>query len=189
MSHLVQRDDIVDYQTYSDTRDETRAAAMQAKKPRRIHVGEHLTMLFENRTTLTYQIQEIMRAERIAREADIQNEIDTYNEMLGGPGDLGCVLLIEIDDVDERSLKLREWLGLQEHIYALMPDGSKVYAGYDPAQVGKDRISAVQYLMFHVGEETPVGFGSDFERLSAEVTLTDEQREALSADLAATHGR
>lgn len=187
MSYLVQRSDIVDYQTYGDTRDETRKSAMAAKKPRRIHLGEFLTMLFENRATLTYQIQEIMRAERIAREADIQAEIDTYNEMLGGPGDLGCVLLVEIDDVDERAVKLEEWLGLQEHIYALMPDGTKVFATFDPSQVGDDRISAVQYLKFPVGDEAPVGFGTDFDALREEMLLSDEQRAALRADLEATH--
>lgn len=188
MSHLVQRSDIVDYQTYGDTRDDARAAAMAAKKPRRVHLGEYLTMLFENRETLIYQIQEIMRAERIAREADIQAEIDTYNEMLGGPGDLGCVLLIEIDDVEKRALLLKEWLGLQEHIYALMADGSKVFATFDPSQVGEDRISAVQYLKFHVGDEAPVGFGTDFDALREEMLLSDDQRAALATDLAATQG-
>ena len=64
MSHLVQRSDIVDYQTYGDTREQTRTAALAAKRPRRVHLGEYLTMLFENRETLIYQIQEIMRAER-----------------------------------------------------------------------------------------------------------------------------
>jgi hypothetical protein len=187
MSHLVQRSDIIDYQTYGDTRDETRKIAMAAKKPRRVHLGGYLTMLFENRATLTYQIQEIMRAERIAREADIQTEIDTYNDMLGGPGDLGCVLLVEIDDVEERAVKLREWLGLQEHIYAQMADGSKVFASFDPSQVGEDRISAVQYLKFHVGEEAPVGFGTDFDALREEMLLSDDQRAALRADLDATH--
>ena len=86
MSRLVERSDIVDYQTYEDGRDVARERIFEVKRPRRIHLGEHLTFLFENRETLTYQVQEIMRAERIVRESAIVDEIDTFNRMLGGPG-------------------------------------------------------------------------------------------------------
>mgnify|MGYP000149503828 CR=1 FL=1 len=102
MTPLIQRSDIVDYQTYEDTRAAYRADVLELKKPRRIHLGENLTFLFENRETLRYQVQEIMRAERIAREAAIVDEITTYNKMLGATGQLGCALLIEIPLEEDR---------------------------------------------------------------------------------------
>ncbi len=184
MSRLIERGDIVDYQTYEDDRETTRARALAAKRPRRIHLGEHLTFLFENRETLVYQVQEIMRAERIARESAIQHEIDVYNSMLGNPGDLGCALLIEIADADQRAPLLARWLGLESTLYLKLDDGEKVGASFDPAQVGDDRLSAVQYLRFGVGGRTPVAIGTDFADLAQEVELSDEQRAALAADLA-----
>src|SRR5262245_26599066 len=98
----VQRTDILDYETYGEQRDELRRVAMAEKDRRRVHVGESLTFLFENTATMRYQILEMVRAERIVKEKDIQHEIDTYNEVLGGEGELGATLLIEIDDRAER---------------------------------------------------------------------------------------
>ena len=179
---MIERSDLVDYQTYRDSRDETRTAALDAKRPRRIHLGDHLTLLFENEQTLIYQIQEIMLVERIAREADIQREIEVYNRILGMPGQLCCVLLIEIEEESRRKELLTAWLGLERHVYVRLSDGSKVYARYDPEQVGDDRLSAVQYLLFDVAE-APVALGTDFPDLAAEVELTDEQHEAVAEDL------
>jgi len=183
--HHLRRDEIVDWQTYADERDGHRAAAMEAKKPRRIHLGEHLTFLFENHQTMRYQVQEIMRAERIVRESSIREELDTYNAMLGGSGQLGCALLIEIEDEARRRPLLEAWLGLQECLYAENADGTRSYAEFDPTQVGRGRLSAVQYLTFSL-ETGPVRLGSDFPALELAVDLTAEQQAALAADLMAT---
>ena len=184
MTRLIQRSDVVDYQTYEDGRAEFRARILEIKRPRRIHFGDNLTFLFENRATLTYQVQEIMRAERIARESAIVDEIDTYNLMLGGTGELGCALLIEIPDEADRKPLLQAWLGLQERIYVRLADGSKVYARFDPMQVGTDRLSAVQYLRFAC-PTPPVAIGTDFPALDGEVELSHEQQAALAEDLRA----
>ncbi|MBT6372793.1 MAG: DUF3501 family protein, partial [Acidimicrobiaceae bacterium] len=96
--HHVRRDEILDWQTYADDRDAVRAEVMAVKAVRRIHLGEHLTFLFENHETMRYQVHEIMRVERIVRETSIREELEIYNGMLGGPGQLGCALLIEIED-------------------------------------------------------------------------------------------
>lgn len=181
MSRLIQRADIVDYQTYEDDRPARRAVAMALKEPRRIRFGP-LTFLFENRETLTYQVQEIMRTERIVREADIVAEIDTYNRILGAPGELGCVLLVGIDDIEERRRRLVEWVGLEHRLYARLADGSKVIARHDGDQVSDGKLSAVQYLWFALAE-APVALGTDFPPLAGEVVLSDEQRAALQADL------
>ena len=179
----VERSEIVDYQTYEDTRDAFRQQIFGLKRDRRIHVGEHLTFLFENHETIRYQIQEMMRAEKIVREADIQHEIDTYNELLGAPGQLGCTLLIEIDDEKERQDKLTAWLDLPRHLYARLDDGTRVKATYDSRQIGESRVSSVQYLAFEVGGRTPTALGADHPALTVEAPLTPQQRAALSADL------
>jgi hypothetical protein len=179
----VQRAEIVDYQTYNDTRDETRQRILEVKRPRRVHVGEHLTFLFENADTVRYQVQEMMRAERLVREADIQHELDTYNALLGDDGELGCCLLVEIDDKDDRDRKLRQWRDLPRHLYAVLEDGTRVPATYEAAQVGDEKISSVQYLKFRVGGAAPVALGCDLPGLTVEARLSDEQRAALAADL------
>lgn len=180
----VQRDEILDWQTYEDVRARTREQVMAVKTPRRVHVGEHLTFLFENPATIRYQIQEMVRAERIVREADIRHEIDTYNEILGGDGELGCTLLIEIDDPPERAVKLRDWWDLPERIYLVHEDGSRTHARFDARQRGDERVSSVQYLKFAVGGRVPVGAGVDLPGLAAEMRFDAATRAALQEDLA-----
>ena len=180
----IQRDEIVDYVTYGEQREQIRERILEEKRKRRIHVGEHLTFLFENRDTIRYQIQEMTRAERIVKDADIQHEIDTYNELLGREGEVGCTLLIEIDDAEERAVRLREWLGLPGALYMRLDDGERVRAIFDPRQVGEERLSSVQYLRFDVHGRVPVAIGSDLAGYVRETELTDEQRAALGEDLA-----
>lgn len=180
----VERAEILDYVTYGEQREQIRAAALRAKSVRRILVGEHFTFLFENHETVRYQVQEMMRVEKIVKEDDIQHELDTYNELLHPEGTVGCTLLIGIDDQAERDLKLPEWLGLNEHIYAKMADGTCVSPTWDPRQVGDTRLSSVQYLSFRLGNEAPVAFGISMPGIEAETELSESQREALQSDLA-----
>jgi hypothetical protein len=180
----VARTDLVDYQTYEDIRTDFRRQAMAAKDARRVHVGPHLTLLFENTLTIRYQILEMMRTERIVRERDIQHELDTYNAVLGGPGELGCTLLIEIDDPDERARRLTEWYELPAHLYARLEDGTKIRPTFDEAQRGDGRVSSVQYLKFPTAGRVPAAVGVDLPGLIAEATLTPEQGAALREDLA-----
>lgn len=180
----VRRQDLLDWATYADRRATLRAAAMAAKEQRRVHAGDCLTFLFESFETVRYQIQEMMRAEKIVREEDIAHEIETYNELLGGDGELGCTLLIEIEDGSTRATKLREWLELPEHVYVALADGRRVYAAFDERQRGSDRVSSVQYLKFATAGETPFAVGSDLPELAVEASLTADQRAALALDLA-----
>jgi len=182
----VTRDEILDYATYTERRPQLQGAVLATKAARRVHVGDHLTFLFENTDTIRYQIQEMMRAERMVKEADIQHEIETYNELLGGDGELGCTLLVEIDDPDERERLLTRWIELPRHLYARLEDGARVYATYDPRQVDTRRLSSVQYLKFDTGGRVPVALGCDLggpDGLDAETDLTDVQRQALREDL------
>jgi len=179
----VERREILDYVTYEEQRDAIRDEAMTAKALRRVHIGEYLTLLFENHLTMRYQIQEMVRVERLVKEADIQHEIDTYNEVLGGEGEIGCTLLIEIDDPEVRNVKLKEWWALPEKIYLLLEDGTRISATFDERQRGDDRVSSVQYMKFNTGGRIPVAAGVDLPGLQAETKLTDEQRRALGEDL------
>ncbi len=179
----VRREEILDYVTYEEQRAEFQARVLPEKRLRRVHVGGVLTFLFENADTIRYQIQEMMRVERIVRESDIQREIDTYNELIGGPGELGCTLLIELPDAAERQDKLTRWLGLPEHVYMVLEDGERTYATFDPRQVGEERLSSVQYLKFATAGRTPVALGCDHPDLAVETELTEDQRKALRRDL------
>lgn len=180
----VTRAEILRLEEYDARRDAIRTAVLQEKGRRRVVVGP-LTFLFENRDTVRYQVHEMLRAERLFRDAEVQHELDTFNELLGGPGELGCSLLIELTDPTERDVKLRAWLGLPRHLYARLPDGRRVRAAYDPRQVGDDRLSSVQYLKFPVGGVAPVAIGCDLEDLTVETELSPEQRDALAQDLCA----
>ena len=180
----VHREDLVDYQTYDEIRPALRAEVLAAKAARRVHVGAHLTFLFENTLTIRYQIQEMIRAERIVKERDIQHELETYNALLGGPDELGCTLMIEIDDPLVRAERLREWYALPEHVYVRMPDGGRVRARVEEAQRGDGRLSSVQYLKFLMAGWRAVAVGVDLPGLQAETVLSAEQRAALDADLA-----
>jgi hypothetical protein len=179
----VERSDILDFQTYGDRRESYRARVLAEKAKRRVHLGEYLTFLFESTDTVAYQVQEMMRLEQIAREKDIRHEIDTYNQLLGGPGELGCTLLIEIAEAAERDAKLRAWLDLPAHLYIELEAGRQVRAQWDKAQIGDTRLSSVQYLKFAVGEHPLVAIGCDHPELSVRAEFTAEQRETLTADL------
>jgi hypothetical protein len=181
---LIAREDVLDYVTYNEKRDDVRGRIMELKKPRRVFVGEHLTFLFENTDTMLYQVQEMMRAEQIVREADITHEIATYNEVLGGPGELGCTLLIEIADPAERDIKLRAWHALPRHLYVKLESGELVRAKFDERQVGEERLSSVQYIKFDTKGAVPVAVGCSLPELTVEHVLASEQRKVLAEDLA-----
>ena len=179
----VTRLEILDYVTYEEQRDKLRKKIMKIKDLRRINVGGVLSFLFENTDTVRYQIQEMIRVERIVKETDILHEVKTYNELLGNSGELGCTLLIEIDDSEERQEKLIQWLDLPNHLYLSLKDGSRIRASYDERQIGDSRLSSVQYIKFNTGGKTPVAIGSDLPFLKVATALTAYQKKALSEDL------
>ncbi|MBK8179067.1 MAG: DUF3501 family protein [Planctomycetes bacterium] len=179
----VQRTDLLDYVTYETERERMRAEVLAIKAPRRVHLAGVLTFLFENTATIRYQIQEMIRAERMVREADIRHELSTYNELLGAPGELGATLLIEIVDAEERARKLAQWLELPRALYLRMPGKHLVRARFDERQVGDERLSSVHYLKFDVRGEVPWAVGSDLPGFTAEVELSAAARAALAEDL------
>jgi hypothetical protein len=183
MKH-VQRRELLDYVTWSERREALRDRILAVKRLRRVHVGEFLTVLFENADTIRYQIQEMMRVERIVRESDIAHELATYNELLGGEGELGCTLLVEIEDPASRAEKLRRWTDLPASLFVRLDDGGRIRARVAEGQQSDGRLSSVQYLKFDTGGSIPVSVGTDHPELETETQLTPEQRAALHEDLA-----
>src|SRR3954467_170482 len=182
----VERSQILDRAQYEKTRGFSKTAVMEIKRRRRIHVGPCLTFLFENTTTIWYQIQEMLRIERIETEAEIQHELATYNALLGDRGQLGCCLLIEIEDPLLRAPRLRERRAVPAYLYMRCEGGATVRPTVDPSQIDEDRISAVQYLKFHLDDWRPISLGCDLPGLIDETTLNREQRDALNDDLRST---
>src|SRR5262245_16838848 len=181
----VQRSEIIDYVTYEEGREEFRQQVMEVKSKRRVHIGDYFTLLFENPLTVRYQVQEMVRTERLVKEAEIKHELETYNELLGGSGEFGCTLLIEIDDINVRNEKLREWRELPAKIYLALEDGTRIPATSDERQHGENRLSSVLYLKFDTGGRIPVAAGVDLPQLSVETPLNTEQQQALREDIAA----
>ena len=183
MTTKVRREEILDNQSYEQERDAIRARVMKAKARRRVHLGESLTFLFENAETMRYQVQEMLRIEKRDAEDDVRHELETYNELLGDEGELGCTLLIEIEDEARRAELLRAWLDLPRHLFLELDDGSRSPAVYDERQVGDDRLSSVQYLRFAARAAAPVALVSTMPGLELRAELTPVQRKALNEDL------
>ncbi len=182
MRHVT-REDIIDYQTYNEIRSKVRQEIFKIKSTRRIHVGDNLTFIFENKETVKYQIQEMLLVEKIVKEVDIIHEIDTYNELLGKHSQLGCTLLIEIPDEQQRDKKLRILKGLMNHIKLNLEDNTIAPIFYDKRQESTDRLSSVQYLIFDCNNIPPVSISVDHPHYNAHSELTPEQYNSLKQDM------
>jgi len=175
---------------YELERKSWRPAVMALKSRRRIRVGEHVTFLFENRETVRYQIQEMMRVERLVEPEAIRHELETYNELIPGPGELSASLLIEYESPEERKIRLRELLGLEDHVWLVVDGAEPVGAQFDRRQIASDRISSVQYIKFKLSPEQAacwmggVRLVVDHPNYQAEQELTPEQLRELAQDLA-----
>ena len=156
---------------YELERETFRPRVLAAKELRRIRVGNHLTFLFENRDTVRYQIQEMMRIERIVREHDIRHEFQTYNEPISGPCELSAALLLEYDTPEERSVWLRDLLGLENQVWAQIGNLPPTRARFDTVRYAPDRHRSYferavrQVPGSHRGSEADPGWRPDFCRV------------------------
>lgn len=174
---------------YEILRPEWRPQMIALKDRRRVRVGGHLTFLFENRDTVRYQIQEMMRIERLQNPREIAHEVDTYNDLIPAPGELSASLLIEYDNPAERDVWLRALLGLEHHIW-LETGGERSQARFDDRQISTDRLSSVQYVKFHLSAAQMAAFPRgakiviDHPKYAVEQVLSPEQLRELSGDFA-----
>jgi hypothetical protein len=144
-------DEVVGLEAYAALRPAYRDAIIAYKRERRLPIGENVTLLFEDRETLRFQVQEMLWVERIAESDKIQNELDVYNELMPGEGELSATLFIEITQAEQIRPELDRLIGIDEHVsLELGPEGNCecIRAQFDPKQLEEDRISAVQYIRF-----------------------------------------
>jgi hypothetical protein len=173
---------------YELIRQQWRPEVLAIKDRRRIRLGDHITFLFENRDTVRYQIQEMMRIERIVREHDIAHEVETYNELIPATGELSASMLIEYETPAERNVKLRELLGLEKHLWLEVSGAGRTPAIFDQRQIATDRISSVQYVKFQLKPAQIANWRkgakmiSDHPSYLAERPLSKAELEELSAD-------
>jgi hypothetical protein len=143
----VRRDEILGLADYEAIRDRFRSRMIEEKRARRAVIGDKVSAVFENHDTVLLQIQEMLRTERITREAAVQHEIDTYNQHVPGKDELFATVMIEIPDRDEREAFLERARGFERHV-ALIVDGEKIPATWEKIRELPDRASAVNYLRF-----------------------------------------
>lgn len=175
---------------YELERTTLRERIIAMKEQRRIGVGEHITLLFENRDTVRYQIQEMMRIERLVKPDAIQHEIDTFNELLPGTNELSATMLVEYPTPAERDVKLREMLGIENHLWLRVGNAAPVQARFDTRQIATDRISSVQFVRFVLTPEQATRWSEgatlivDHPAYTAAHVLTPTQLTELASDLA-----
>ncbi|MDB5108287.1 MAG: hypothetical protein JWM69_1228 [Candidatus Binatus sp.] len=132
---------------YERLRPVLRPMLIHEKARRRLGVGTHLTFLFENAQTVWYQVQEMIRTEKMTARDAIQHEVDTYNELIPRRGEIAATMLIEYADPRERDAALRRLVGLERHLW-LVVGGQRFAASFDDRQMSMERISAVQFVRF-----------------------------------------
>jgi hypothetical protein len=140
-------EEILPLADYERVRERLRPLFIHEKERRRLHVGSHLTFIFENVQTAWYQIEEMIRAEKMTERDAIQHEIDTYNELIPAAGELAATLLIEYAEPRERDAALARLIGLERHLWLKLGE-KKIAARFDDRQMSAERISAVQFVRF-----------------------------------------
>jgi len=152
---------MVDLGAYASLRPEYRRRLIEYKRGRRLAVGERVSLLFEDRETLRFQVQEMLLVERISDPEKVQHELDVYNELVPGDGELSATLFIEVGEAAQIRAELDRLIGIDEHLLLIVGDGAStqaIRADFDPRQRETDRISAVQYIRFALPEEALARF-------------------------------
>jgi len=148
MKALVQ-DDLIPYVEYERTREQFRERIIALKRRRRISVGELITLVFENRHTIQFQVQEMIRVERIFDPGKIQEELDVYNALLPGAGELSATLLIEITDEEKIKTDLDRLQGIdRDKTVSLRVGVHSAYGDFETGRSKEDKISAVHFVRF-----------------------------------------
>lgn len=152
--------DIFPMEDYEKLREDLRKKVWGIKKRRRFAVGNHVSILFENRETVIHQIQEMIRTERISDPIRIQEEIDAYNPLIPGDMELSATLFIEIEEEGKIKEILDSLMGIDEAgvVYILIGDSLKILAMFEKGRSKEDKISAVHYIKFKFNEKEKKAF-------------------------------
>jgi hypothetical protein len=190
----ISRDSLMTLEAYAKSRTEFRAKVLAHKKPRTVRLGEHLTLIFEDDLTVRYQIQEMLRVEKIFEEEGIQDELDAYNPLIPDGRNFKATMLIEYEDVEERKRALAMMKGIEDRTWVRVEGSAPVYAiaDEDLERENEEKTSAVHFLRFELTREmaealkygVSLAIGVDHPAYNAKLDpVPAETRAALVKDL------
>ena len=189
------KSDLFSLEEYSINRDSFRKKVFEEKQHRKVYIGEHVVLLFENKNTIQYQIQEMLRIEKIFDAEGIQEELDAYNPLIPDGSNLKAVMLIEYPNVEERKEKLKILKGIERKIWIKVGSHNKVFAIADEDLEREDetKTSAVHYLRYEFSpsmindwkNDSSIVMGIDHENYqSSETIISSDISSSLSGDFA-----
>ncbi|PKO61614.1 MAG: DUF3501 domain-containing protein [Betaproteobacteria bacterium HGW-Betaproteobacteria-18] len=186
-------DSLMSLEAYSKWRKLNKPAVMAHRKLRNVHLGEHMTLQFESETTIRYQIQEMLRIEKIFEEDGIQQEIDAYAALVPSGGNWTATVMLEYPDVSERKRELARLIGVEDHLFVEVEGQKRVYAiaDEDMDRENDEKTSAVHFARFEltpamcaaVKAGAAVKIGCDHTHYPAHVTVADDTLASLASDL------
>ena len=188
------RNDLWSLEEYAGRREEFRKQVLAHKKLRQVALGPHATLYFEDQLTMQYQIQEMLRVERIFEAAEIEEELSAYNPLIPDGSNWKATFMIEYGDIEERKQALATMGGIEETVWVQVGNGTKAYAiaNEDMERTRDSKAAAVHFMRFELSAEdlqsvrdgADVHMGLDHPSIANNVTLSTESRQALCADLA-----
>ncbi|HYN11699.1 MAG TPA: DUF3501 family protein [Burkholderiales bacterium] len=191
---MINRDSLLSLEAYARERNAFRARVMEHKKARTVRLGENLTLQFEDELTIRYQVQEMLRIERIFEEAGIQGELDAYNPLIPDGGNWKATMLIEYPDPEQRRAMLAQLKGIEERVWVQVQGAERVHAiaDEDLERENEEKTSSVHFLRFELAPPmrealrrgAELSIGVDHPAYRASTRLAPESRAALAADLA-----
>ena len=192
MSKLT-RDDLYSLEKYSSVRPEFRARVIEHKANRRLGIGPHATLYFEDSLTMQYQVQEMLRLERIFEQEGIQQELDVYNPLIPDGSNWKATFMVEYEDVEERRAALARLIGIEKTVWVQVEGCDRVYAicNEDLDRETEDKTAAVHFLRFEltpkmvaaIKQGTTVRAGIDHPAYREEVKIPSHVRNSLAGDL------
>jgi len=191
---MLTRDKLYSLERYHRIRNEFRAKAIAHKKLRLVPLGPHASLHFEDELTMHYQVQEMIRLERMYEPEVIQEELDVYNPLIPDGANWKATLMIEYSDPEARKTALAQLVGFEKAVWVQVGDGSRIVpiANEDLERSTEDKTSAVHFLRFELTpamaaaakQGAPIRVGVDHPHYKAELTLPQATRDSLAADLA-----
>jgi hypothetical protein len=191
----ITRDSLMPLEAYAKARPAFRERALAHKKLRTVHLGEHVTLLFEDELTVRYQIQEMLRIEKVFEEAGIRDELDAYNPLVPDGTNFKATMLIEYEDPDARTAALARLVGIEDRVWVEVDGCARVHAiaDEDLPRATDAKTAAVHFLRFELSPEMAsalkrgggLAIGVDHPAYDVAIpAITPEARKALVADLA-----
>lgn len=188
----VSLDEILGMERYERVRDDFRRQVIALKKHRRVSVGDTITFVFENHETVLFQIQEMLRTERITDLDKVRFEVEVYNELIPAEGELSATMLIEITEQARIRPELVRLIGIDKAVSLRIGENLSIPAVFEAGRSTEDNLSAVQYVRFTLPAEAREAFRDeqqavriviDHPQYQAQAVLSPETRRSLAADL------